>query len=61
MPMLGGGVGKGWYCIGAELAPVGYITNRLPQNCKQLFMYMNKWDKGVAPAICPCILSAGEY
>ena len=27
------------------------------QNCKQLFMYMNNWDKGVAPAICPRILS----
>ena len=31
------------------------------QNCKQVFMFMNNWDKGVAPAICPCILSAGEY
>ena len=24
-------------------------------------VHMNNWDKGVAPAICPCILSAGEY
>ena len=24
-------------------------------------MNMNNWDKGVAPAICPCIFSAGEY
>ena len=31
------------------------------QNCKQLFMYMNNWDKGVAPAICPCIFGTGEY
>ena len=22
---------------------------------------MNNWDKGVAPAIFPCILSAGEF
>ena len=21
-------------------------------------LYMNNWDKGVAPAICPCIFSA---
>ena len=21
----------------------------------------NNWDKGVAPAICPCMFSAGEY
>ena len=31
------------------------------QNCKHMFMYMNNWDKGVAPAICLCIFSAGEY
>ena len=31
------------------------------QDCKQVFMYMNNWDKGVAPAIFPCILNAGEY
>ena len=24
-------------------------------------MYMNNWDKGVAPAICLCIYSAGDY
>ena len=30
-------------------------------NCKLLFMYMNNWDKGVAPAICPRILSTCEY
>ena len=23
------------------------------QNCKQLFIYMNNWDKGVTLAICP--------
>ena len=23
--------------------------SRTTQNCKQLFMYMNNWDKGVAP------------
>ena len=33
----------------------------LDQNCKQSFMYMNNWDKGVASAICPCILSTCEY
>ena len=27
--------------------------NTWHQNCKQLFMYMNNWDKGVALAICP--------
>ena len=31
------------------------------QNCKQLFMYMNNWYKGVAPVICPRILSPFEY
>ena len=31
------------------------------QNCKHLFMYMNNWDKGVAPAIGPRILSTCEY
>ena len=28
------------------------------QKCKQLFMYLYNWDKGVAPAICPCLFSA---
>ena len=31
------------------------------QNCKQLFMYMNNWDEGVAPAICSLIFGTGEY
>ena len=32
-----------------------------PKNCKQLFMYMNNWEKGVAPTICFCIFGTGEY
>ena len=31
------------------------------QNCKQLFMYINNWNKGVALAICPFIFGNGEY
>ena len=32
----------------------------LALNCKQLFMYMNNCDKGVAPAICLCILGCSK-
>ena len=41
--------------------PPSLLLDPLNQNCKQLVMYMNNWDKGVALAICPCIFSAGEY
>ena len=40
---------------------VALLMQYLPQNCKQWFMYINNWDKGVAPAICPCIFSTVEY
>ena len=33
----------------------------LGKNCKQLFMYMINWDKGVALAIHPCIFGISEY
>ena len=31
-------------------------TNSTTQNCKQLFMYINNWDKGVAPVFSPAYL-----
>ena len=37
------------------------LNKRKEQNCKQLFMYINNWNECVAPALVPCILSAGEY
>ena len=37
------------------------VLNPLPKQLKQLFMYMNNCNKGVALAICLCIFSAGEY
>ena len=59
-----GKVGQG-ECNGAGegLGNWGYnrAGNRVGQNCKQLVMYMNNWDKGVPSAICLCIFSAGEY
>ena len=31
------------------------------QDWKQLFMYMNNWDEGLAPAICPQIIGTTKY
>ena len=43
------------------LSPFDCIAlQELAQNCKQLFMYMNNFDKGVAPAICLCILGCSK-
>ena len=36
------------------------VLHRSVQNCKQFFMYMNNWDKGVAPQICPSYLVLGN-
>ena len=32
------------------------VSDGVRQNCIQLFMYMNNWDEGVAPKICPAYL-----
>ena len=47
-------------CLCISKLGIFYFHTRY-QNCKQLFMYMNNWDKGVAPAICPRILTICEY
>ena len=39
-----------------KLEVKGSIINRTYQNCKQLFIYMNNWDKDVALEICPAYL-----
>ena len=39
-----------------KLGVRGSVINRTYQNFKQLFMYMNNWDKGVALEICPAYL-----
>ena len=53
----GGGGGDSGGCSAVQCSGCGGSGG---QNCKQLFMYKNNWDKGVAPAICPYILSACE-
>ena len=48
----------GTVCL--ELVPAA-TDLPLDQNREQVFMYINNWDEGVAPAICPRIFGTGKY
>ena len=54
----------------ASHSPLDHIVSSRPligshpppqKKYKELFIYMNNWDKGMATAVCPCILSASEF
>ena len=49
----GAAVLKAPYLLAVSVLKAPYLLAVSVQNCKQLFMYMNNWDKGVGPAICP--------
>ena len=55
----------------ASHSPLDHIVSSRPligshhspqkKQYKELFIYMNNWDKGMATAVCPCIFSASEF